>query len=85
MGVENKGYKRITGSRKKIAKRNANTTDAQKLRQKSQLKSSDISLGALHTIFSRTPVLPASNMKKADSKAISIIVHISDIAPSLLV
>lgn len=70
MGVENKGYKRITGSPKKIAKRNENKTDVQKLRQKSQLKSSDISLGALHTILSRTPVLPESNMKKADSKAI---------------
>lgn len=67
----------------------ARMSESQKLRQKSQLKSSEISFGAFATISSRTPVLPINRMIKAEKHAvitaIAVIEYIVDIALWLLV
>ena len=47
----------------------ARISESQKLRQKSQLKSSEISFGALAIISSRTPSLPISKIPNADTHA----------------
>lgn len=44
--------------------------DNQKLKQKSQLKSSEISLGAMVIILSRTPSLPINKIPNAEAHAI---------------
>lgn len=67
----------------------ARMSESQKLRQKSQLKSSEMSLGALAIIWSRTPSFPISKIPNADTHvittAIAIIKYIVDITLLLLV
>ena len=50
-----------------------NTKATQKLRQKSQLNSFDTNLGERDIILSRAPILSINKIKKAESRAISII------------
>ena len=59
-------------SLKKIARIDARIKDDQKLKQKSQLNSLEISFGALVIILSRIPSFPMSKIKNAD--AVDIIV-----------
>ena len=54
----------------------ARMSESQKLRQKSQLKSSEMSLGALAIIWLRTPSLPISRIPNADTHAIIIVIAI---------
>lgn len=55
-------------------------SESQKLKQKSQLKSSEINLGALAIILSRTPSLPISKIPNADVHAIiAVIIAINTI------
>ena len=63
-------------------------SDSQKKKKKSQLKSSEISLGALAIISLRTPSLPINKIPNADVHAtitaIATIKYIADIILSLL-
>lgn len=74
-------------SLKKIARINARIKDDQKLKQKSQLNSWEISFGALAITLSLIPSFPMSKIKNADAvdimvknESIIIIKHIGDIA-----
>lgn len=49
---------------------------SQKLKQKSQLKSLDISFGATRTIYSRKPILPISRIIKAAINAMQAVTKI---------
>ena len=82
MGVDTIGINKTNISLRIIARIIARISESQKLKQKSQLKSSEMSLGALAIISSRTPSLPISKIPNAEMHAIiitSVIKCISDI------
>lgn len=70
MGVDKIGINKTLISLKKIARIIARMHETQKLRHKSQLNSSEISLGAFVVTVSLIPHFPSSRMIKADAKAI---------------
>ena len=91
MGVDKNGISIAPISLEKIARIIARISPVQKLRQKSQLNNSEISLGDRTTTASLIPNLPMSRMIKAEPKAIKIraqiivIKYIADITLSSLV